>query len=145
MKQSTSPTPRLAPRAMIMDGDGRTLLLRRTQSSRHWPGQWELPGGKPEPGEDWHAALERETLEETGLRIRCEGLVGAAEWLLQGAAGGAPILLIVLVLRCRVVEPGGPAVLSDEHDEAVWAETERLRSLAIVEPHRRGMGLPPRA
>ena len=32
-----------------------------------WRGQWELPGGRPEPGETARAAAVRELAEETGI------------------------------------------------------------------------------
>jgi 8-oxo-dGTP diphosphatase len=48
--------------------DGRVLAAQRS----HPPalaGQWELPGGKVEAGEDERAALVRESREELGLAI----------------------------------------------------------------------------
>ncbi|WP_143664847.1 NUDIX domain-containing protein, partial [Streptomyces sp. NRRL B-24572] len=35
-----------------------------------WPGTWSLPGGGQEPGETWAECVERELLEETGVRGR---------------------------------------------------------------------------
>lgn len=37
---------------------------------------WEFPGGQVEEGETLSAALEREVLEETGIRVRVGQLVG---------------------------------------------------------------------
>lgn len=155
MRDAALPTPgslRLAPRAMIVDGGGRTLLLRRPVGARYWPGQWELPGGKPEPGEDWLDALGREVMEETGLRVTVTGLVGAAEHdlVIPPRGGEAETIrrLIVLVLRCAVeggtggADSDGPAVrLSDEHEAFVWADADGMRGMAVVEPQRRAMGL----
>lgn len=143
--------PCLAPRALIVDGAGRTLLLQRSADSRHWPGQWDLPGGKPEQGEDWTAALQREVFEETGLRVRLTGLVGAAEHdLVIEPADGEPGMirrLIVLVLRCVLDEGAGDGSgdevvrLSDEHQAFVWVDADRMPGMEIVEPQRRAMGL----
>src|SRR5207302_10175320 len=41
----------------------RVLLLLNER------GEWDLPGGRPDPGEDHRAALEREVREETGLSV----------------------------------------------------------------------------
>ncbi len=60
--------------AIVLDGDGRILLIRRANPPAQ--GLWSLPGGRVEPGEDWPAACERELHEETGLRATVDRLVG---------------------------------------------------------------------
>ena len=52
----------------IIIRDGRLLLGLR--QGAHGSGTWCLPGGHVEPGEAISSAAARETLEETGLRIR---------------------------------------------------------------------------
>jgi len=39
-------------------------------------GTWGLPGGGVEPGETWQTAAVRECQEETGWRVRIDGLLG---------------------------------------------------------------------
>jgi len=65
--------------AMIADAEGRILLLRRPAHSKHYPGQWEPPGGKVEAGETLDAALLREVAEETGLELSIARVIGATE------------------------------------------------------------------
>lgn len=48
--------------------EGRCFLQRRPLTASVFPGLWELPGGKLEPGESPRAALERELREELGWR-----------------------------------------------------------------------------
>jgi mutator protein MutT len=43
----------------------RYFLQRRAKDARHFPGLWEFPGGKVEPGESPGMALLRELEEET--------------------------------------------------------------------------------
>jgi len=74
----TYPEPRLAPApeeivdvaaAVISRPDGQFLLARRPQG-RPYPGYWEFPGGKIEPGETPAHALARELNEELGIQVR---------------------------------------------------------------------------
>jgi len=53
---------------LILRPDG-TLLLGDRPMDKPWPGWWELPGGKLEPGETVMQALVRELDEELGIRV----------------------------------------------------------------------------
>jgi 8-oxo-dGTP diphosphatase len=59
-----------AAAGIIVRDDGRFLLGQRPQGS-FYPGYWEFPGGKVEPGESPAEALSRELDEELGLRVDC--------------------------------------------------------------------------
>ncbi|HZB40790.1 MAG TPA: CoA pyrophosphatase [Ilumatobacter sp.] len=54
------------------------LLCRRASRLNTHAGQWALPGGRLDPGEDALAAALREVDEELGLRLEGDALVG---WL----------------------------------------------------------------
>jgi 8-oxo-dGTP diphosphatase len=73
-----SPLPiREIVRALVVDDDGRTVLLRYASEYEEW---WTTPGGGCEPGEDDEQALRRELREELGL----EGVsIGPRLWELE--------------------------------------------------------------
>lgn len=62
---------------MVYDNHGNILVEDRKDPS--WPGV-SLPGGHVEPEESFTAAAIRETLEETGLRIKNPRLCGVKQF-----------------------------------------------------------------
>jgi 8-oxo-dGTP diphosphatase len=61
--------------AVIQDEQGAFLLAQRPEG-KIWAGYWEFPGGKVEPKETAYDALNRELMEELGIRI-----VAAYPWI----------------------------------------------------------------
>jgi len=57
--------------AIVVNGEGRILLQRRTDS-----GNWALPGGTMDIGETLAHSLIREVKEETGFDVRTDRIVG---------------------------------------------------------------------
>ncbi|HRL21172.1 Nudix family hydrolase [Alcaligenes sp. SDU_A2] len=53
---------------VLLQADGKVLLGSRP-ADKPWPGWWELPGGKIEPGEDVLQALVRELREELDITV----------------------------------------------------------------------------
>lgn len=56
----------------IFDDEGRILLVRKAYGAQ----TWTLPGGGLDGDESPMAAAERETLEEAGLEVTVERLIG---------------------------------------------------------------------
>ncbi len=118
----------LAVKAVVLDAAGNTLLVRRSLGSRSFPGCWEWPGGKVDPGEDFATALVRETREETGLDIEITGLAGAVEFTMR------TVKVVLLCMETRVI--GGDLRLSHEHDDFVWTSLSGIGNLRLVEVAR---------
>jgi 8-oxo-dGTP pyrophosphatase MutT (NUDIX family) len=57
--------------AAVRDGRGQLLLVRRFDD-----GNWELPGGRIEPGESAVEAVIREVAEESGIELEVTGVAG---------------------------------------------------------------------
>ena len=63
--------------AVLIRRDGKVLLAQRLPGTPY-PGYWEFPGGKLEPGESAAQALARELSEELGIDV-----MRAAPWLVR--------------------------------------------------------------
>merc|ERR1712209_71450 len=67
--------------AVIFNENSEVLMMQEAKSS--CAGQWYLPAGRMEPGEDIAEAAQREVLEETGLHFQVSTL------LMVESAGGS--------------------------------------------------------
>lgn len=131
----------LAVKAVIVDDEGRSLLIRRSRANRNFVGQWEWPGGKSDPGEAFDVALKREVLEESGLEVEITGVAGAIAYEMPA------VHVVLLCLETRVV--GGELKLSEEHDQFAWVPFQQYAHVDLVDNVRpfmldyaakRGMG-----
>ncbi len=108
--------------ALISDGD-RFLMTQRYDSDPSWPGCWEFPGGKVEPGESDQAALERELQEELGIDVRA-----GEQFIRVEVPRPDGRLLDFRVLRC-VLRSGTPQPL--EVQAIRWVDLDEAQTLAV--------------
>lgn len=112
----------LVNRCVLLNEDGDILLIRRSKKERTAQGQWEVPGGKLEEGQNLSTALEREVLEETGLLIdpMSQLVFAYSEVISDGPYKGLPYVVIFGVGRVA----GGKLKLSEEHNQSSWVSYE---------------------
>ncbi|MYT25078.1 NUDIX domain-containing protein [Streptomyces sp. SID7760] len=116
-----------AASAVVVDGDGRVLLQRRTDN-----GMWALPGGRMELGESVGQCAIRETLEETGVTVEIVGIVGT--YTDPGhvfAYDDGEVRQEFSI--CLLARPtGGTLRVSDESSEVAWFRPEEVAGLPMV-------------
>jgi ADP-ribose pyrophosphatase YjhB (NUDIX family) len=95
------PTPKVDVRAVVFRGD-ELLLVRERRS-----GRWTFPGGWADVGDTPGASAERETLEESGYRVRAVKLLGLLDKARHAHPPSVDYTYKVLI-ACRL-EGGEPA------------------------------------
>lgn len=101
---------------VVVDARGRALLIQRRDN-----GKWEPPGGVLEREETIPEALQREVLEETGIKI-------AHPATLTGVYKNMTGLIVSLVFRCEAAD--GTPTTGDETRALRWVTREEVTELA---------------
>ena len=101
--------PKLAAGAIVVK-ECLIALIKRSISPAF--GKWTFPGGYVDRGAPVDRAAVRETWEETGLRIRLEGLHGVFSY--------SEVTVVLIVYTATVT--GGILAAGDECDQAVWTK-----------------------
>jgi 8-oxo-(d)GTP phosphatase len=99
------------PNSNREDAPAQVVVVHRP---RH--GDWSLPKGKLNPGEEWLEAAIREVREETGLSATPERMLGDVRYV--KFSGGEPRRKVVRFWAMRADE--GHFAPSDEVDELRW-------------------------
>jgi ADP-ribose pyrophosphatase YjhB (NUDIX family) len=107
--------------AVILDGH-RVLLVKRGHAPLK--GEWSLPGGSVELGESLEAALEREALEETGLRIAVGPVVEVFDRIDRDPDGRIAYHFVIVDFACTVT--GGQLTPGSDADDARWVGLAEL-------------------
>jgi 8-oxo-dGTP pyrophosphatase MutT (NUDIX family) len=101
----------------VLIHDGCVLLLLNER------GEWDLPGGRPDPGEDHRMALLREVREETGLAVEVGRLLD--EHLFEVL----PRRFVRIVAYNCTLMGTADITLSAEHVQMRWAPAAELAEM----------------
>jgi 8-oxo-dGTP pyrophosphatase MutT (NUDIX family) len=115
--------------AVVRDQHGRVLVQQQHD------GSWSLPAGAIEPGETPSAAVVREVLEETGLRVRprrIAAVVGGSSCRVR-YPNGDQVEYVVTVFSCEVLG-GSPIASNDETRKLAYFRPDEMPKLAFEYP-----------
>lgn len=128
-----TPGIRNAARALIIR-DERLLLLRKDGGGRGE--RYALPGGAQEHGETLQDALERECLEEIGVKVIVRDLLHVADWFKpRDTVPPSTRQLVEFLFACDV--PGNYEARNghrpDKHQvDVVWIDLEQLSDVQLL-------------
>jgi 8-oxo-dGTP pyrophosphatase MutT (NUDIX family) len=103
--------------------DGRVVLLKNERD------EWELPGGRLEPGEIPAECVAREILEELGIRVEVAAILDS--WLYD-IRGEIEVLIVTYGCRAQDVD----LVISYEHKAVGLFQVGELSALNMPEGYR---------
>jgi phosphoglycolate phosphatase-like HAD superfamily hydrolase/8-oxo-dGTP pyrophosphatase MutT (NUDIX family) len=115
--------------ALIFNAKGEVLMIR----THKWSNLWGIPGGKIKWGETSEAALRREILEETGLKISgikfelAQDCIHSKEFYRD-----AHFVLLNYICRCAGKNPS--VKLNDEGQEFRWVKIAEAKKLKLNKP-----------
>lgn len=122
---------RLIQKCLIVNHDGLILALKRSPDDHSRGGNWDLPGGGYEQGENVVEAIKREIKEEAGLSARnvtpiyVDNHMNAKSGFFEG------LNVFGICYVCRDWE--GQVRLSDEHLEYKWVTPDEFAKLSFGE------------
>jgi mutator protein MutT len=111
---------------VVIDGD-RVLLIRRAHPPRQ--GEWSLPGGKVELGEELEDAVRRELREETGLEVTVGRLVELFDRVHRDEAGRVRYHFVIADYLCG--RAGGALRPGDDASDVAWVTRQELAAYGV--------------
>ena len=128
MKRDYPDRPIIGVGAAIVS-NGRILLVRR--AAEPLKGQWSIPGGALEVGEKLHDGIRREALEETGLQVEPQDILGVFDRIYTDDEGRIQYHYVVADYLCHLV--GGEARASSDVSQIKWVREAELSALELTE------------
>ncbi len=125
-------TQRIAVKALIINKNGKILLLREASSYDEGTngGKYQLAGGRVNLGEPFLEALKREVKEECGLEVNVGEPIYVGEWWPN--IKGSPNQIIAIYFVCEALSE--QVQLSEEHDDFKWIVSSDASKFTIVAP-----------
>jgi 8-oxo-dGTP pyrophosphatase MutT (NUDIX family) len=112
----------------VLIRDGRVLLVHNERD------EWELPGGRIEPGEAPEQTVAREIAEETGLAVEVAEILDA--WMYHIAVAGKDVFIVTY--GCTTTSRAAP-VSSHEHSRVAEFAEHEVPGLPMPEGYKRSI------
>jgi ADP-ribose pyrophosphatase YjhB (NUDIX family) len=126
------PSRPLVGAGAVVHRAGKVLLVKRNNPPNQ--GRWALPGGLVELGETCEAAVAREILEETGLKVEVERLLDVQSDLHRDSNQKLEYHYVLVDYLARPV--GGRLKINSESSASGWFARSQVRGLDMSDGTR---------
>lgn len=127
MRRRYPDAPLVGVAAVVVNDQGEVLLIQRGTPPRQ--GQWGLPGGLLDLGEQLRDGVQREVREECAIEIQVMELVAAFEPIQRDGDGLVEYHYVVLDYWARYVS--GVPTAQDDAAAVAWAQMAQLDEFAL--------------
>lgn len=101
--------------------DGKIFIAKRAATKKTFPDQFELVGGHLDAGETLEQGLEREIMEEIGLKVTTGEIIDAFTY------DSEDMFKIEVCYLCYPDDPNAEPVLNPaDHSTALWISEEEI-------------------
>lgn len=115
--------------------DGKILLVKR--AFEPGAGKWSVPGGLVELGETLSDACERETEEETGIKVETLELINVFDMIDRDHEGKARYHYVLVEFLAKPV--GGAEKPNREVVEMKWVTREETKAIDMTRTARKAI------
>jgi 8-oxo-dGTP diphosphatase len=127
MRREYPKRPLLGVGAVVLRGDKVLLVCRAQEPCK---GEWTFPGGLVELGETLRQAAERETYEETSIRVRAGEVLEVVDSLVKGSAGRLRFHYSIVDVVGRYLS-GSPRP-GDDVSEVAWVPLHKALRMPLA-------------
>ena len=120
-------TPQVAVGAILIK-EHRILLVKR--KNEPGKGEWAIPGGSVKLGETLQEAVEREILEETGLRVKAKDPAYTFDFIERDDENRIQFHYVIIDLIADLI--GGKLRPSDDAVDARWFSPEDIKEEGVT-------------
>lgn len=110
---------------VILDNDGRIIILKRNAQRRTSPNKWQTPSGFMKEGESAEEAVLREVWEETSL----SGTIKKSGSVFEVADDWARWIIVPFLIS---VKTDKVIIDSKEHSEFRWVKIDEISTFECV-------------
>ena len=110
---------------ILKNPEGKILLLKRNSKKYYTTGQWDIPGGRIDPGTSLEKNLKREINEETQYNFSGQAKLISAQDIFVNENHH----VVRLTYACEVQD--FTPVLDEEHTDFKWCSKKELQKIDL--------------